>query len=132
MVWGTFFRDEVPQSARLSAGGGVQTLNGQCPNAFGIFFGGASLIIHNWLHWMSPYHLPFCLTNLTPTMVELMQRNLSSQVYLGRLLEMYLYHFLSITILLALLIQHPLTQHIVSVDIKIQKKTKENRHVRKI
>ena len=23
MVWGTFFRDEVPQSARLSAGGGA-------------------------------------------------------------------------------------------------------------
>ena len=37
-----FFRDEVPQSARLSAGG-VQSLKGQCPNAFGIFFGGASL-----------------------------------------------------------------------------------------
>ena len=44
MVWGTFFRDEVPQSARLSAGGGgVQSLKGQCPNAFGNFFGGASL-----------------------------------------------------------------------------------------
>ena len=42
MVWGTFFRDELPQSARLSAGG-VQSLKGQCPNAFGNFFGGASL-----------------------------------------------------------------------------------------
>ena len=28
MVWGTFFGDEVPQSARLSAGGGVQKLTG--------------------------------------------------------------------------------------------------------
>ena len=46
MVWGTFFRDEVPQSARLSAGG-VQSLKGQCPNAFGIFFGVASLSIGN-------------------------------------------------------------------------------------
>ena len=26
MVWGTFFGDEVPQSARLSAGEGVQKL----------------------------------------------------------------------------------------------------------
>ena len=32
-----------PQSARLSAGRGVQSLFGQCPNSFGIFFGGASL-----------------------------------------------------------------------------------------
>ena len=43
MVWGTFFRDEVPQSARLSAGEGVQWLNGQCPNAFYAIFHGASL-----------------------------------------------------------------------------------------
>ena len=42
MVWGTFFRDEVPQSARLSAGGGVQLLKGQCPNAWGDFLNGAS------------------------------------------------------------------------------------------
>ena len=40
---GHFFRDEVPQSARLSAGWGVQSLNGQCPNAFYAIFGGASL-----------------------------------------------------------------------------------------
>ena len=40
---GHFFRDEVPQSARLSAGEGVQSLNGQCPNAFYAIFGGASL-----------------------------------------------------------------------------------------
>ena len=44
IVWGTFFRDELPQSARLSAGG-VQSLKGQCPNAWGDFFGGASLTI---------------------------------------------------------------------------------------
>ena len=43
MVWGTFFRDELPQSARLSAGGGGQSLKGQCPNAFGNIFDGASL-----------------------------------------------------------------------------------------
>ena len=42
---GHFFRDEVPQSARLSAGGGGQSLNGQCPNAFCAIFGGASLSI---------------------------------------------------------------------------------------
>ena len=30
MVWGTFFRYEVPQSAQLSAGQGVQSLFGQC------------------------------------------------------------------------------------------------------
>ena len=40
---GHFFRDEVPQSARLSAGRGVQSLNGQCPNAFYAIFHGASL-----------------------------------------------------------------------------------------
>ena len=34
----------MPQSARLSAGGGGQSLNGQCPNAFCAIFGGASLI----------------------------------------------------------------------------------------
>ena len=45
MVWGTFFRDEVPQSARLSAGGGGQLLKGQCPNAWGDFLNGASLRI---------------------------------------------------------------------------------------
>ena len=38
-----FFGDEVPQSARLSAGGGMQSLFGQCPNAFVINFNGASL-----------------------------------------------------------------------------------------
>ena len=44
MVWGTFFRDEVPQSARLSAGGGGgQKLFGQCPNSQSHIFGGASL-----------------------------------------------------------------------------------------
>ena len=41
---GHFFRDEVPQSARLSAGGGgVQSLFGQCLNAFVSNFNGASL-----------------------------------------------------------------------------------------
>ena len=44
MVWGTFFGDEVPQSARSSAGG-VQKLFGQCPNAFVSNFNGASLTI---------------------------------------------------------------------------------------
>ena len=45
MVWGIFFRDEVPQSVRLRGGlgVGVQSLNGQCINAVGIFFVGASL-----------------------------------------------------------------------------------------
>ena len=43
MVWGTSFGDEVPQSARLSAGEGVQKLFGQGPNAFGMNCNGASL-----------------------------------------------------------------------------------------
>ena len=34
---------KVPQSARLSAGGGVQKLKGQCPNAPGMKLGKASL-----------------------------------------------------------------------------------------
>ena len=44
---GTFseMSNEVPQSARLSAGRGVQSLFGQCPNRFGMFFGGASLLV---------------------------------------------------------------------------------------
>ena len=33
----------MPQSARLSEGGGVQSLYGQCPNRPGIFQTGASL-----------------------------------------------------------------------------------------
>ena len=33
----------MPQSARLSAGGGVQWLFGQCPNEQRFFYGGASL-----------------------------------------------------------------------------------------
>ena len=37
MVWGTFFGDEVPHSARLSVGRGVQKLFGQCPHAFCTF-----------------------------------------------------------------------------------------------
>ena len=40
---GHFFGDEVPQSARLSAGGGVQKLFGQCPNARNAIYNGASL-----------------------------------------------------------------------------------------
>ena len=35
--------NKVPQSARLSEGGGVQSLFGQCPNRPGIFLTGASL-----------------------------------------------------------------------------------------
>ena len=35
--------NKVPQSARLSEGGGVQSLFGQCPNRPGIFLSGASL-----------------------------------------------------------------------------------------
>ena len=54
MVWGTFFRDEVPRSARLSAEGGVQSLNGQCPNAFCAIFGGASLTI---ITLLAPFYL---------------------------------------------------------------------------
>ena len=34
---------KVPQSARLSAGGGGQLLFGQCPNRGDAIFGGASL-----------------------------------------------------------------------------------------
>ena len=34
----------MPQSARLSEGGGGQSLFGQCPNRPGIFLSGASLI----------------------------------------------------------------------------------------
>ena len=36
-------RKKVPQSARLSAGGGVQKLKGQCPNAPCMNLSGASL-----------------------------------------------------------------------------------------
>ena len=36
-------RKKVPQSARLSAGGGVQKLKGQCPNARDMNLSGASL-----------------------------------------------------------------------------------------
>ena len=36
-------RKKVPQSARLSAGGGVQKLKGQCPNAPSMNLRGASL-----------------------------------------------------------------------------------------
>ena len=43
MVWGTAFGDKVPQSARLSAGRGVQKLFGQCPNAPCMNLSGASL-----------------------------------------------------------------------------------------
>jgi len=38
-------RKKVPQSARLSAGGGVQKLKGQCPNAPRVNLSGASLNI---------------------------------------------------------------------------------------
>ena len=38
-------RKKVPQSARLSAGGGVQKLKGQCPNAPRVNLRGASLTI---------------------------------------------------------------------------------------
>ena len=37
-------RKKVPQSARLSAGGGVQKLKGQCPNAPSMNLRGASLM----------------------------------------------------------------------------------------
>ena len=47
MVWGTAFGDKVPQSARLSAGGGGQKLKGQCPNAPCMNLRKASL---NWKH----------------------------------------------------------------------------------
>ena len=42
-------RKKVPQSARLSAGGGVQKLKGQCPNAPSMNLRGASLMVmhHN-------------------------------------------------------------------------------------
>ena len=36
----------MPQSARLSAGGGVQWLFGQCPNEHRFFYVGASLNDH--------------------------------------------------------------------------------------
>ena len=44
-------RKKVPQSARLSAGRGVQSLFGQCPNAFVSNFVGASLIHNSQLIW---------------------------------------------------------------------------------
>ena len=54
MVWGTFFGDKVPQSARLSAGeGGVQKLFGQCPNAPSMNFSGASLSNNIYAQWHS-------------------------------------------------------------------------------
>ena len=37
-------RKKVPQSARLSAGRGVQKLKGQCPNARDMNLSGASLL----------------------------------------------------------------------------------------
>ena len=54
-------RKKVPQSARLSAGGGVQKLKGQCPNARDMNLSGASLssekssLRHGTL--LSHYHL---------------------------------------------------------------------------
>ena len=45
MVRGTFFGDEVSQSARLTAGRGVQKLFRQFPNAFGMNLNGASLTL---------------------------------------------------------------------------------------
>ena len=47
---------KVPHSARLSAGGGVQKLFGQCPNAFYANFIGASLTPVSffwplWCYW---------------------------------------------------------------------------------
>ena len=41
--------NKVPQSARLSEGGGVQSLFGQCPNRPSIFLTGASLIPQPWV-----------------------------------------------------------------------------------
>ena len=55
MVWGTFFGDEVPQSARLSAGEGVQKLFGQCPNAWVINLSGASLNLESKLSMLNFY-----------------------------------------------------------------------------
>ena len=43
----------MPQSARLSAGGGVQWLFGQCPNEQRFFYSGASLIHLNQLNTSS-------------------------------------------------------------------------------
>ena len=41
MVWGTFFRDEVPQSACLSAGGGGgKSYKGNAQMPFTLFFMG--------------------------------------------------------------------------------------------
>ena len=40
-------RKKVPQSARLSAGGGVQKLKGQCPNAPRVNLRGASLKLNS-------------------------------------------------------------------------------------
>ena len=42
-LWHLKLMQKVPQSARLSAGRGVQKLFGQCPNAFGMNLNGASL-----------------------------------------------------------------------------------------
>ena len=41
-------RKKVPQSARLSAGGGGQKLKGQCPNAPRVNLSGASLRCGNY------------------------------------------------------------------------------------
>ena len=41
--FGALFRYEVPQSACLSAGRGVQSLFRQCPNRFNVNLRGASL-----------------------------------------------------------------------------------------
>ena len=50
---GHFFRDEVPQSARLSAGQGMQKLFGQCPNKQSHIFGGASLTTNHHSGYMA-------------------------------------------------------------------------------
>ena len=72
MVWGTFFGDEVPQSARLSAGGGggVQKPFGQCPNAFCANLNGAPLSVIqclriSWTHPLVPLYVYFQLLALS-------------------------------------------------------------------
>ena len=53
----------MPQSARLSAGGGVQKLKGQCPNAPRVNLRGASLTDPINSYDVKPYFVPNILND---------------------------------------------------------------------
>ena len=67
----------MPQSARLSAGGGVQWLFGQCPNEQRFYFGGASLSWCSYLWWVFPLIRIIVLTH--PTLQRRPSKNHKSE-----------------------------------------------------